>query len=45
MCICPLRLEAPWVCALAMAIEPTTKNAAARVMVILRISSSFWMVS
>jgi hypothetical protein len=28
-----------------MAIEPTTKNAAARVMVILRISSSFWMVS
>src|SRR5215471_12375258 len=40
-CACALRLEAPCVCALATAIDPTTKIAAAKVMVILRIISSF----
>jgi hypothetical protein len=40
-CACVLRLEAPCVCALATAIDPTTKIAAAKVMVILRIRSSF----
>lgn len=37
---CALRLEAPWVCAFAIAIDPTTKIAAARVMVIFRIGNS-----
>jgi hypothetical protein len=36
---CALRLEAPWVCALAIAIDPTTKTAAAKVMVIFRIGN------
>src|SRR6516162_4751740 len=34
-CACVLRLDAPCVCALATAIDPTTKIAAAKVMVIL----------
>jgi hypothetical protein len=40
-CACEFRLEAPCVCALAIPIDPTTKIAAAKVMVILRIRSSF----
>jgi hypothetical protein len=41
LCACEFMLEAPCVCALASPIDPTTKIAAAKVMVILRIRSSF----
>jgi len=34
---CAFRLEAPWVCALANVIDPSTNSAAAKVMLTFRI--------
>jgi hypothetical protein len=45
-CACPWMLAAPgaWVCALATAIDPSTNTAAAKVIVIFRIRSSYLVV-